>query len=295
MVDLEWIQCSKCYRFFPATEEYFRYTSKKKNKFKCWCKKCEGEYQKDYNLRNKDKISERAKRYRQEHCEEIQERQKRYREENREKNKEYQKQYRQENKEELREKTKQYRQDHREEIRERQKRYRQEHREELQERQKRYREEHVDELSEKAKQYRQEHREEIRERKKQYYEEHVDELRAYRFNRTAKERYDNEDIEFNIISTEEFLSIYDFFDNKCAYSGEPLEKGNWSIDHIIPLDQGGVNELYNLVPCLLKYNSSKHNRDMEEWFRTMECFSEERLAKIYEWISLNKGDDNYDE
>lgn len=31
------------------------------------------------------------------------------------------------------------------------------------------------------------------------------------------------------------------------------------------------------------YNISKLNRNMEDWYRQQEYFSEERLQKIYEW------------
>ena len=30
-------------------------------------------------------------------------------------------------------------------------------------------------------------------------------------------------------------------------------------------------------------NSSKQDRDMLEWYKEQDCFSEARLAKIYEW------------
>lgn len=250
MEDLEYLQCMICYKILPATEEYFKYTNKKKVRLKSWCRECEKEYQKEY------------------------------REKHREKNKEYQKKYHEENKERLREQ---------------QKRYSAEHREERIEYMRQYYQDNKEELGIKAKQYRKEHEEEVKAYHKRYRQEHKDEKRAYFFNRAAKERYINDDCEFNIISTEEFLSIYEFFDNKCAYSGEPLEEGNRSIDHIIPLDQGGTNDLWNLIPCQLKYNASKCNRNMEEWYRSLDCFSEERLLKIYEWISLNKGDENYDE
>lgn len=201
---------------------------------------------------------------------------KKYREKHKERDKEYRKQYYQENKERVLERCKKYRQENSERI-------------------KQYKQEHKEDMKKYQKEYYKENKERIQEVKKQYMENHVDDRRTYDFNRKAKTRYNNEEVEFNTITTEEFLSIYEFFDNKCAYSGEPLEKGNRSIDHIIPLDQGGTNDLWNLVPCLFKYNCSKRNMDMEEWFRTMDCFSEERLEKIYEWISLNKGDGDYNE
>ena len=31
------------------------------------------------------------------------------------------------------------------------------------------------------------------------------------------------------------------------------------------------------------YNSSKQDKDMEEWYQEQDFYSEERLQKIYEW------------
>ena len=74
-----------------------------------------------------------------------------------------------------------------------------------------------------------------------------------------------------------------FFDWKCAYSGEALTKDNRSVDHIVPLNSGGDNMIWNCVPMLRTLNSSKHNKDMLEWYKEQDCYSEIRLAKIYEW------------
>ena len=82
-----------------------------------------------------------------------------------------------------------------------------------------------------------------------------------------------------------------FFDFKCAYSGEYLGgsvNNDRTIDHIIPLVLGGENEIWNIVPMLKSYNSSKNANDMEEWYKQQEFYSEERLNKIYEWIEYAK-------
>ena len=206
--------------------------------------------------------------------------QKAYREKNREKNKEYYKKYYQENKEELLEKGKKYVDEHREQ-------YLDYHRQ--------YYKENKERLDEDARIYREHHREEISDYHKKYRKEHRDEKRAYFFNRAARDRYNNDEIEFNNITTEEFLSIYSFFDNKCAYSGVELNEFNRSIDHLIPLELGGTNDLWNLVPCTRAYNASKCNKTLEEWYPNAFCYSEERLNKIYEWINLNKEGEHYDE
>lgn len=79
-----------------------------------------------------------------------------------------------------------------------------------------------------------------------------------------------------------------FFDNKCCYSGVELNKNNITIDHIIPISKGGTNYIWNIAYCTRSLNSSKSNKDLEEWYRKQQCFDENRLKRIYEWMDLNK-------
>lgn len=51
---------------------------------------------------------------------------------------------------------------------------------------------------------------------------------------------------------------------------------------------GSTNYIWNIIPCNSYANTSKHNADMEEWYRQQPYFSEERLQKIYEWVNLQK-------
>ena len=55
------------------------------------------------------------------------------------------------------------------------------------------------------------------------------------------------------------------------------------MEHIIPLHCGGTNYIWNIVPTKRTYNASKGIKDMSEWYKTKEFYSEERLQKILEW------------
>lgn len=94
------------------------------------------------------------------------------------------------------------------------------------------------------------------------------------------------------ITKEQWLEMMQFFEWKCAYSGEKFSNNNKendrSIDHIVPLSKGGENEIWNCVPIKMNYNSSKNANDMLEWYKQQEFYSEERLNKIYEWIEYAK-------
>ena len=78
-----------------------------------------------------------------------------------------------------------------------------------------------------------------------------------------------------------------FFDFKCAYSdiylGNEENKNIRSIDHILCLDNGGLNEIWNVIPMYRPYNSSKHTKNPMDWYLKQDFYSEDRLKKIIEW------------
>lgn len=90
------------------------------------------------------------------------------------------------------------------------------------------------------------------------------------------------------ITKEQWLEMMNFFNWECAYSGEKLTKKTRSIDHIIPLNNGGENEIWNCVPMDRSLNSSKHDKDMLEWYTKQPFYSHERLLKISEWQEYAK-------
>ena len=89
------------------------------------------------------------------------------------------------------------------------------------------------------------------------------------------------------ITKEQWLEMMNFFGWKCAYSGEYLggndNSFNRTIDHIVPISTGGDNMIWNCVPMTRSLNSSKCAKDMLEWYKEQNFYSEDRLAKIYEW------------
>ena len=162
---------------------------------------------------------------------------------------------------------------------------------------KQWRKNNFDHCKEYDAQWRENNREHYREYKKQYYkdnEEYYKELSAqWRKNNPDKRfNYNNsrrlkEESQGRGITSEQWYKMMEFFEWKCAYSGEYLGGDNKdkkrTVDHIIPLDNGGLNEPWNCVPMYRPYNTSKHTRNMEEWYKQQDFFSEERLQKIYEW------------
>ena len=207
------------------------------------------------------------------YCRECKRKQaKKYREEHKEEISKYNKRYKEEHKEEINEYNKRYK----EEYKDYQKKYREEHRDYYNEYNKRY----IKENKGYQKKYREEHRDYYNEYQKKYNKENPQNT----FNNSVKRRK-KESVQGDGISREQWLEMMNFFDWRCAYSGEYIGGDNdkRTIDHIIPITKNGEHEVWNCVPMLKSYNSSKHTKDMLDWYLEQEYFDIDRLTKIYEW------------
>ncbi len=181
--------------------------------------------------------------------------------------KKYNKKYYEDNKEDLNKKGKEYREKNKKRLNE--------HRRERYKKNK----EKEDEYNKKYyKKYYENNKEKIKEHIKQWKEDNPEKV----FNH-ANRRRQLEENQGNGITKDQWLEMMEFFEFKCAYSGIQLGKDNRSIDHIVALNNGGENEVWNCVPMHRNYNTSKHANDMLEWYIQQEFYSEERLNKIYEW------------
>ena len=279
-------KCTKCGKIL-SVDNFFK-NSKTYDGFRSSCKDCYSNFFVEYYQNNKDTIKLSKKQYREEHREELLEKERIYRENNPNKNKEYYYTHKEERKESKRDADKKYYKNHRDEILERVKQWRIDNKDKIRNQRKLHYEENREELLKKKKEYRDFHKEE----RKKYLQSDKGKAvnRTNRENRRARIKDSG-----GTFSADDVLSALLFFDNRCAYTGEPLED-NYHLDHIIPIKNGGSNYIDNIVPCNKLANLSKHTRNMEEWFREQEYFSEERLQKIYEWMNIKqterKGDQN---
>lgn len=275
--------CSKCKRELPY--ESFSKNSSSKDGYNSYCKEC-------------------YKEYRTEHKDELSRKEKEWRENNKEHKSEVGKKYYQKNKEKISARQKEYNAAHQEEISLNKKIYRENNKEQILLKEKEYRDSHKEEIKEKQKMYYLLNRLNRLEYSMKYYNEHIEEIRKYRSSESGKaidKRNKNKRralINGNggTFSIQDVRDLLDFFDNKCAYTGEPLVP-SYHLDHVVALSKGGTNYIWNLVPSNPFPNLSKNANDMESWYRQQPYFSEERLLKIYEWIGLQKvikGENNYD-
>jgi hypothetical protein len=67
------------------------------------------------------------------------------------------------------------------------------------------------------------------------------------------------------------------FDNTCAYCGA----GNrLTVDHVLPLTAGGLDQFDNIVPACNRCNAGKNASPVESWYRRQPFFTEARWRKI---------------
>lgn len=286
-------KCTKCGEWKVASAVNFYRNKTGKYGLKAICKKCQEAYKKEY--RQSEKGKELIKKYNQKYqqTEKYKELQKKYNQEYRqsEKGKELQKKYNQSEK--YKELQKKYRQT--EKYKEYQKKYQREYqqveknKEAQKKRQQKYNQSKKG--KEAKKRYNQSQKgkeanrkysqsEKSKEYRKKYYQTPQGQIVIFNAN---NKRRTQEQAQGSGITKEEWREMMSFFDWKCAYSGATLSKGTRSIDHIIPINKGGENEIWNCVPMLRRYNSSKNDKDLMAWYKEQPYYSETRLAKIREW------------
>ena len=273
-------KCSKCGRWLVASKVNFNKCKKGKYGLQGYCRECNKKQHKQYCKVNKEKIAEQRKQYREANKEKIAEKNKRYREANKERIAEYAKKYHEANRDKENERSRRYYEANRDKECERRKRYHEANREKENERRKRYHEANRDKDLEKCKKWYENNKEKVLERVKEYSQTPQGQVVA--FNKSQRRRAKQQQ-QGSGITKDQWLEMMSFFDWECAYSGEVLSKDTRSIDHIVPLNSNGDNMIWNCVPMKLNYNSSKHAKDMLEWYREQDFYSEDRLAKIYKW------------
>ena len=192
---------------------------------------------------------------------------KKYREENKERDNEYCRQWHKNNKEKRKEYDKEKYEKNRDKILKRSKQWSENNKERRRETNKKWRTEHEEHL-------------------KNYHKKYNEDNPHIKFNQQNRRR-SKEINQGNGITKEQWFEMMEFFQWTCAYSGEYIGGDNKdkkrTIDHIVALDNGGENDIWNCVPMVKSYNSSKINNNMLEWYLKQEYFDIDRLTKMYEW------------
>lgn len=69
------------------------------------------------------------------------------------------------------------------------------------------------------------------------------------------------------INKDERRQIYEKFDGHCAYCGREITYGEMRVDHVIPLREGGIDEVENMFPVCSVCNRYKKGNEIEAFRR----------------------------
>ena len=71
------------------------------------------------------------------------------------------------------------------------------------------------------------------------------------------------------------------FNCTCAYCGA---KADLTMDHVVPVSQGGETTVGNIIPACRSCNSSKGAKDMIEWYTAQPFYDKARLENIIKYL-----------
>lgn len=142
-----------------------------------------------------------------------------------------------------------------------------------------------------------ENRDLVNKRRREYYQENAESMRVYikkwqkdnpeSGRRQAQRRVARANKLTNTFTEDEWKGALLHFGNTCAYCG--IHQDDLDIvlnqEHVIPVTKKGGYTADNIIPACRSCNSSKSDRDFEEWYSERNSFSLERYKKIISYIS----------
>jgi len=253
--------CIKCLKLLPATIDYYhKYTRKIDGLFNI-CKECRKQEKKQYTANNKEKIKKSSKEYYQRNKEEILKKQRAYYFGNKDKIKKRILSYRKGNIE----------------YWEKQKCYTEKNKERIKQRIKEWYTKNRERQLLLTKKWNDKNCKKRRKLMRQHYENNKD----YYYLKTKKRKSTMKNL-VSDLTKEQWEECLQYFNYKDAYTG--LQMKVVSQDHVVPIIKDGGYTKYNIVPCDKKVNSSKINKDMDEWFLSQPFYKIERHQKINNWL-----------
>ena len=76
------------------------------------------------------------------------------------------------------------------------------------------------------------------------------------------------------ISAEDRAEVYARDDFTCQYCNRRLEKGQRSIDHLVPVSRGGLDEITNYITACRSCNSRKNATPLEQFAARIQIVAE---------------------
>ena len=116
---------------------------------------------------------------------------------------------------------------------------------------------------------------------------------AYKnFNKHGKERLKRSRAkgknvcEYSSIHKCQIADTYRYFNNTCAFSNKNLTFDSKSLDHLIPLNNGGKNKIWNVVPMDKNANGDKGHEELINWYTKQSYYNETNLRYIRDYQIL---------
>jgi 5-methylcytosine-specific restriction endonuclease McrA len=86
-------------------------------------------------------------------------------------------------------------------------------------------------------------------------------------------------------SKEDINNRFATFDNACVYCGS---QEKLTVDHFYPINLGGFDAIWNIVPACLSCNASKQDDIADVWYRRKSFYSGERWQLLMD-VMVNNG------
>lgn len=239
--------CPKCKTEKPLDK--FGENKARADGLTCWCKQCKGGANKKYQEQNREKVNARSRASYWRHREKRLAKNKKWREENKELISKQRKEWREENPERVKELWQQWYEDNKEYNSERYKQWYEENKEHRLEYTKQWREENEDRVKKRMREYREKNRERIRANKRRAYHQNPHYQIELNHRRRAQKQKNG-----GSYTQEEWEALCAKYDYKCLACGK---KKKLTADHVIPLSEGGTNDINNIQPLCKSCNSKK--------------------------------------
>lgn len=163
-----------------------------------------------------------------------------------------------------RERKREDRSKHRDRVREENKRWRQNHREYDRERKNSYNRMNPEKYRERSRAYHEANRDTHKEQMNAYRRDNLESFAVREANRRASKAKAG-----GSFTQQEWHDLCAFYDYTCLRCGKQEPDVKLTVDHVVPLSQGGSNDISNLQPLCRTCNTSKHAKtvDYRQMFR----------------------------
>ena len=88
------------------------------------------------------------------------------------------------------------------------------------------------------------------------------------------------------VTRQQIDARFALWNNRCAFCGVDAShqrnhgRERLTVEHVLALTKGGLDEASNIIPACTSCNTSKHNSPVETWYRRQPWFTEARWRKI---------------